>query len=67
MICNVFVTAEQVRQVWPDKLLSGIFSYNPAMDEDPLSNPELNCDVQSKVFQNLKKHLRHLTGSIAQQ
>ncbi len=63
MICNECVTAEQVRQVWPDKLVHGIFSYNPAMDEDPLSNPEFNCDVQSEAFRNLKKHLRrHLTG-----
>ena len=63
MICNVCVTAEQVRQVRPDKLVHGIFSYNPAMDEDPLSNPKFNCDVQSEAFRNLKKHLRrHLTG-----
>jgi hypothetical protein len=60
MICNVCVIAEQVRQVRPDKLVRGIFSYNPATDEDPLSNPEFNCDVQSEAFRKLKKHLRQL-------
>ena len=60
MICNVCVIAEQVRQVRPDKLVRGIFSYNPATDEDPLSNPEFNCDVQSEAFRKLKKRLRQL-------
>ena len=33
------------------------------MDEDPLSNPGFNRDVQSEAFRNLKKHLRrHVTG-----
>ena len=51
------------RQIRPDKSVRGIFSFNPVMDEDPLSNPEFNRDVQSEAFRNLKKHLRrHLTG-----
>ena len=63
MICNVCVTVEQAKQIRPDKSVRGMFSYNPVMDEDPLSNPEFNRDVQSEAFRNLKKHLRrHLTG-----
>ena len=63
VICNVCVTAEQAIQVRPGKLVHGIFAYDPAMDEDPLSNPEFNLDVQSDAFRNLKKHLRrHLAG-----
>lgn len=57
------MTAEQEKQVRPDKLVRGVFSYNPAMDDDLLSNPEFNRVVQSEAFRNLKKYLRrHLTG-----
>ena len=59
MICNVCVTFEQARQIRPDKSVRGIFFYNPVMDEDPLSNPEFNRDVQSEAFRNLKKHSSH--------
>ena len=63
MIRNVCVTVEQARQIRPHKLVRGVFSYNPVMDEDPLSNPEFNLDVQSEAFRNLNEHLRrHLTG-----
>ena len=50
MICKVCVTVEQARQIRPDKLVHGVFSYNPVMDEDPLSNSEFNRDVQSEAF-----------------
>ena len=50
MICNVCVTVEQAKQIRPDKSVRGMFSYNPVMDEDPLSNPEFNRDVQSEAF-----------------
>ena len=68
VICNVCLTAEQAIQVRPGKLVHGIFAYDPAMDEDPHSNPEFNRDVQSEAFRNLKKHLRrHLTGVLHNQ